>query len=156
MLQLTGSMKIINKKARFDYFIIETFEAGIALTGPEVKSVKNGRIRLEGSYVRIVQDEPYLVGADIPPYLFAKQNNYDSQRSRKLLLKKNQIISLSTKMEQQRLTLVPVSCYTSRGFVKLEIGLAKRKQDPDKREEIRRRDLDRETQRALRNKNKIQ
>lgn len=145
-------MKIINKLAHHDYFITETWEAGIALTGPEVKSIKNGRIRLEGSYIRFLKDEPYLVGADIPPYLYSNNEKYDSKRSRKLLLRKKQIISLSTKVAQEGLTIVPVSCYTTRGLVKLEIGLAKRKQERDKREEIRRRDLDREVERTLKNR----
>jgi SsrA-binding protein len=145
-------MKIVNKKAHFDYFITETLEAGIALTGPEVKSVKSGRIRLEGAYVRFLQNEPFLVNADIPPYLYAKQNNYDSKRTRKLLLRKKQIISLSTKLEQMRLTLVPISCYTTRGLVKLEIGLGKHKQTRDQREEIKRRDQEREVARDLRQK----
>lgn len=150
-----NGMKILNKKAHYDYFITETLEAGIQLTGPEVKSVKGGRIRLEGAYVRFLQGEPFLVGADIPPYLYANNDRYDSKRSRKLLLRKNQIISLGTKVEQQRLTLVPVSCYTTRGLVKLEIGIAKRKQEPDKREEIKKRDITRETERILRGKLKV-
>ncbi|MBI4130221.1 SsrA-binding protein SmpB, partial [Candidatus Roizmanbacteria bacterium] len=143
-------MKIINRQARFEYHILDTLEAGIVLTGAEVKSIKNGRIQLSSSFIRIMSGEAYLINADIPVYEYAKQENYDSKRSRKLLLRKNQLISLSTKLDQQKLTLVPVSCYTTRGLVKLEIGLGKRKQEKDKREEIRKRDLERETQRALR------
>jgi SsrA-binding protein len=145
-------MKVINKKAHFDYFIQETLEAGIQLTGPEVKSVKSGRIQLEGSYVRFLHHEPFLVGAHIPPYILAKNDKYDPRRSRKLLLHKKQMIALNTKIDQMRLTLVPVSCYTTRGFVKLEIGLGKHKQEFDKRETIKRRDIERDTDRALRNK----
>ena len=145
-------MKISNRRAHYDYQILDKIEAGIQLTGPEVKSVKSGRIRLDGSYVRFLQDETYLVGADIPPYLYASNDKYDSKRSRKLLLQKKQIISLSTKIAQEGLTIVPVSCYTTRGLVKLEIGIAKRKQERDKREEIRKRDLNRLVEQDLKSR----
>jgi len=145
-------MKITNKLAHYDYFIRETLEAGIQLTGPEVKSVKGGRIRLEGAYVRFLKEEPYLVGADIPAYLYSNNEKYDPKRSRKLLLRTKQIISLSTKIAQEGLTIVPISCYTTRGLVKLKIGIAKRKQERDKREDIRRKDLDREVERELKNR----
>lgn len=145
-------MKVVNKKVYHDYFIRETLEAGVVLTGPEVRSVKSSRIQLEGSYVKHVDGELVLINAVIPPYQFASQPHYDQKRTRKLLLRKKQIITLSTKIAQDRLTLVPVSCYTTRGLVKLEIGLAKRKQSFDKREDIRKRDLERETSRSLRRK----
>jgi len=145
-------MKVTNKKAFFEYFITETVEAGIALTGPEVKSVKSGGVKLDGSYVKFLGTEAFLIGATIPLYQHATVKNYDSQRTRKLLLHRKQIISLSTKIAQERLTIVPVSCYTIHGFVKLKIGLAKRKQQFDQREVIRRRDIQRETERILKNR----
>lgn len=141
--------RVTNKKARFDFQILDTLEAGIVLTGSEVKSIKTGRLKLDGSYVKIIGGEAYLVSADIPLYQNTKMDNYDSKRTRKLLLRKKQLISLTTKLKQKKLTLVPVSCYNTRSLIKLEIGLAKRKQDADKRRQIRERDLKRETERAM-------
>lgn len=145
-------MKIINKKARFDYQILEKYESGINLTGPEVKSVKLGRIILEQSHIKIIGNEAYLVGANIPPYPFAKMEHYDPTRTRKLLLHKKEVISLKTKIIQFGLTAIPLSCYTKHGLVKLEIGLARGKKRHDKREDIKKRDLEREMARFLRGK----
>lgn len=145
-------MRVVNRRAFYDYQTLEKFEAGIVLTGPEVKSVKTRHLDLSGSFVKIVGSEVYLVNAKIYPYPFARLENYDSQRTRKLLLGKKQIISLKTKISQSNLTIVPLACYTTRGLVKLELALAKGKKEYDHREAIKRRDLEREMERELRGK----
>src|SRR5664280_1626200 len=104
-------MKITNKKAFFDYQIAETFEAGINLYGSEVKAVRLGRADLTGSFVRIIGNEAYLVNANILPYQSGQIENYDAQRSRKLLLHKKELISLRSKADGANLSLVPVSLY---------------------------------------------
>ena len=144
--------KITHKKAYFDYEISEEVEAGIHLTGAEVKSVKGGRMSLEGSFVKIVGSEIYLVNAEVFPYPFARPEGYEARRTRKLLLHKKQIISLKSKMQAGKLTLVPLECYNSHGWIKLKIGLARGKKQYEKREKIKRRDIDRETRRELRGK----
>ncbi len=146
-------MKVINRQARYEYFLLERFEAGIGLTGAEVKSVKDGRIRLDESFVRLLDDGAWLVNAMIAPYRYANNREYKPTRSRRLLLHRKEILSLAKKMETKNLTLVPVSCYTKKGKVKLEIALAKGKKSWDKRAAIRKRDLDREVSRELREKN---
>lgn len=145
-------MKVVNRRAVHDYKILEKFEAGIALTGPEVKSVKTGHLDFTGSFVKIVGSEIYLVNAKIYPYPYARLENYDLQRTRRLLLHKKQAIALKTKISQSNLTIVPVSCYTTRGLIKLELALAKGKKEYDHREEIRRKDLDREVEREVKGK----
>lgn len=119
-------MKIINKNIQREYEILEKYEAGIALIGAEVKSVRAGNIKLSASYVKIINSELFLIGAEIPIYKYARPENYDSSRSRKLLLKKKEILRLQTKMKSSsRLTVVPVSCYNKRSLIKLEIALAR-------------------------------
>lgn len=148
-------MRIVNRRAYHNFQILDRFEAGIKLTGPEVKSIKGGRIKLERAFVKIVGSEAYLVNAHIPPYPFARQEGYDPNRTRKLLLHKREIIALKTKIEQKNLTIVALSCYTTsrkRGLVKLELGLAKGKKRWEKRELIKRRDIEREVERELRGK----
>ena len=146
-------MKIANRRARFEYQIQDTLEAGIQLIGPEVKSVKNGRVKLDGAHVRILAGEAFLINASIPQYEFAAIKDYKPSRTRKLLLHKKQLISIATKLQKGKLALIPLSIYANkRGVIKLEIGLAKSKQSRDKRREIRERDLNREVERALRQK----
>jgi SsrA-binding protein len=142
-------MKISNKKAFFDYQIAETFEAGINLYGFEVKSVRLGKADLTGSFVRIIGNEAYLVNANILPYQSGQIENYDPQRTRKLLLHRNELISLKSKAEGQGLTLVPVSLYLKHGFIKLELGLGKGKKKFDKRESIKKRDVQRNLEQEL-------
>lgn len=142
-------MRIVNRRAHHKYQILDRFEAGIKLTGPEVKSVKGGRMKLERAFVKIQGSEAYLVNAHIPPYPFARQEDYDPTRSRKLLLHKKEIINLKSKMEQRNLTIVPLSCYTKRNFLKLELGLAKGKKRWKKREVKKKKDLERELEREL-------
>lgn len=145
-------MKIINKRAFHDYLISDRIEAGIKLTGPEVKSVKGGRIILEKAYVKIIGSEIYLVNGSIPLYPFARVENYESNRTRKLLLNKKEIIALKSKIERSSLTIIPLKCYTKHGLIKLEIGLGKGKKKKDRREELKKKAIQREVEQALRGK----
>jgi SsrA-binding protein len=146
-------MKIFadNKKAYFNYEILEKFEAGMSLIGQEVKSIRMNRLNLTGSYVVVDKNsEVFLVGANIPPYQPKNMpGNYNPQRSRKLLLRKKEIQYLIGKSRQSGLTLIPLRVYTNDGKIKLEFGIAKGKKQFDKREKIGKRELDREIQRAL-------
>jgi SsrA-binding protein len=145
-------MKVIikNKKAYFNYQILEKFEAGISLIGQEVKSIKSGRINLAGSYVILKDSEVFLIGANVPPYQPKNAPpDYNPERSRKLLLKKSEIKYLIGKIKQKGLTLVPLKIYTKRGKIKLEFGAAKGKKKVDKRELIKRRETEREMKREL-------
>lgn len=145
-------MKITNSRAFFDYQIMETFEAGINLTGPEVKATRLGHADLTGSYARIIGSEAYLVNAKIFPYEYARPQNYDQRRTRKLLMHKQEIIAVKSKLEGQNLTLVPLSLYTTRHYIKVQLGLGKGKKKFEKREAIKRRDLDREIEQTFRGK----
>lgn len=137
-------MKIINRKASYDYQLFDRFEAGINLLGAEVKAVREGHVDLAGSFVRIIGSEAYLVNAKIFPYEYARPEAYDTNRTRKLLLHKKQIISLKSKMDGSSLTVVPVSLYTTHSLIKAELALAKAKKKFEKRESIKRRDINRE------------
>ncbi|KKU88070.1 MAG: SsrA-binding protein [Candidatus Gottesmanbacteria bacterium GW2011_GWA2_47_9] len=145
-------MKIINKKALHEYTIQDRFEAGIHLLGMEVKSVKGGHASLEGAFVRIIGAEAYLVNAQIFPYLYARPEAYDPKRTRKLLLHKNELISLKSKVEGSNLTLVPLSWYTKGPLIKLEIGIARGKKQYEKREAKKREDMRRELEVEYRGK----
>lgn len=139
-----------NKKAHFDYQILETFEAGIVLSGQEVKSAKKGQINLKGAYVTFHSGNPHLLNAHITKYQNAGPlPDYDPTQSRRLLLKKREISYLQGKLGEKGLTIVPLSVYTSRHLIKVSIGLAKGKQLHDKRETIKKRELDREVKRSL-------
>lgn len=145
-------MKITNRKAFYDYEILDRFEAGVHLMGHEVKSLRGGHAKLEGSYVRIIGSEAYLVGAEIYPYQFARLEGYDPKRTRKLLFHKKEIISLKTKLESTNLTLVPLSWYTRGPLIKLEVGLGRGKKEYQKREAKRREDIRRELEQEFRGK----
>lgn len=137
-----------NKKARFEYEIVETVEAGISLLGTEVKSLRGKQCDLEGAYARIQDGECWLVGCKIAPYLQAGAGNHDPVRKRKLLLHRRQIQKIRTKLEQRGFTLVPLKVYfNARGYAKVELGLAKGKRQYDKRQKMQerqqKRDLDR-------------
>lgn len=145
-------MKVLseNKKAYFDYQILEKYEAGISLIGQEVKSIKLGRMGLTGSYVVVRNNEIYLLGANVPPYQPKNAPpGYDPQRTRKLLLRKSEIIYLFGKSQQKGLTLIPLKVYTNNGKIKIEFGVAKGKKVFDKRETIRKRDAEKEISREL-------
>lgn len=136
-----------NKKAGFDYNILEKFEAGIILFGQEVKSIKTGHINLAGSYVTFLNgNEPYLVGVKVPPY---QPNNiggdYNTERQRKLLLNSKEIIYLQGKAKQKGFSLIPLKVYEKNGRIKLEFGLAKGKKKYDKKDKIKRKDLEHNT-----------
>ncbi len=139
-----------NKRANFDYEIKEKFEAGMVLLGHEVKSVKTGHINLKGAFVTLKRTgrelpELYLTNAHIPLYKFAgAAKSYDPYRPRKLLLKKNEIKYLVGKRQEQGLTLVPLKIYTKHSLIKLEFGVGKGKKKTDKREAIKKRDVERE------------
>lgn len=141
-----------NRRSRFDYEILETIEAGIVLTGQEVKSVKLGRMSLTGSFGTIHDNAVWLTGASIPPYQPKNAPpNYDPERSRKLLLNRKEIDRLIGKMKERGLTLVPLKVYTTHGRIKVELGLGRGKKTHDKRETIRRREAAREIDRTLKN-----
>ncbi|MBI4811919.1 SsrA-binding protein SmpB [Candidatus Falkowbacteria bacterium] len=143
------SVLTVNKRAKFDYEILETYEAGIVLFGHEVKSIKTGHISLKGSFVTLKSaignklPEAYLTNAHIPLYKHAAGvKNYDPYRPRKLLLKKNEIERLIGKKQEQGLTLVPLKIYTKRSFIKLEFGIGKGRKKADKREVIKKREVE--------------
>ena len=137
-------MRIINRRASYDYQLLEKFEAGIALSGPEVKSVKAGHFHLEEAFCQVKNGELWLFNAHIHPYKFADTRDYNPRRARKLLLHKNEILKLAQYSLQKGLTIIPVSCYTKGNKIKLEIALAKGKKKYEKREAIKKRDLERE------------
>lgn len=140
----------VNRRAHFDYEILETYEAGIALSGFEVKAVKIGRMALTGAFAVIRGEEAWLLNAAIPPYQ-AKNTpaGYDPERSRRLLLHKSQIKELIGAVSQKGLTIVPLKVYSKRGRVKVLIGLARHRKQRDKRETIRKRESEREIERTL-------
>jgi len=145
-------MKVLseNKKAYFNYEIIDRFQAGISLIGQEVKSIKSGRINLAGSYVVLRDEEVYLVGANVPPYQPKNApRDYDPERSRKLLLRKPEIKQLIGKTKEKGLTLVPLKVYTVKGRIKIEFGVAKGRKRIDKRQLIKKRETDKEIEREL-------
>lgn len=136
-----------NRRARYDYEILDTYEAGLVLYGYEVKSIKTGRVSLKGAYVVIKDNEAYLINTLIPPYQPANTpDDYNPERNRKLLLNKSEIKSLIGKSKQKGLTLVPLKLYTKRGKIKLELAVAKGKREIDKRETIKKRETEREVQ----------
>jgi len=139
-----------NRKAYHDYQILEKFEAGISLIGQEVKSIKSGRINLKGAYVVLREGEVYLVGCRVPPYQPKNApSDYNPQRPRKLLLKKSEIKYLIGKVKQKGLTLVPLRVYTKRGKIKVEFAVAKGLKKVDKREKIKKREIDRKIRKLL-------
>jgi len=148
----------LNKKAKFDYEILETFEAGIVLSGQEVKSVRQKQVSLKGAYVTIDQNkQAYLINASISPYKMAGPlPDYDPTRSRKLLLKKKELDYLAGKIQTTGLTLVGLSLYTKHRKIKLEIGLAKGKKKVDKRHDIKEKEQKRDIKRILKQKVKNQ
>ena len=137
-------MKISNKKASFNYQIIESFEAGIILTGAEVKSIKDNRANLTDSFVKIINGELYLVNADIPRYKYDGRQNYDSRRSRKLLVKKSELVQIQSKMKSKNLVLIPLSMYETRGIIKVEVGLGRGRKKHEKKNREKEKDLNRE------------
>ena len=141
-----------NRRARFDYTFIKKYEAGLVLTGSEVKSIKTGQASLKGAFVSAYQGELFLTNANIPFYKFAGEiKNYDPTASKKLLLHKKEIAYLLGKVKTEGLTIVPISLYTVRGKVKLSFALAKGKKEYDKRETLKKRVAQREIDRKVKN-----
>ena len=147
---MNNNMLAENRKAFFDYEVLEKYQAGIVLNGQEVKSIKNGRMSLGGSFVVLKDNEVFLLNAEVPPY---QPNNiygeYNSKRTRKLLLQKSEINELIGKSHQKGLTMVPLKVYNHKGKVKIEFALCKGKRKADKREKIKNREAEREIQRGL-------
>ncbi len=137
-------MEILNRKARFNYFIIDEIEAGIELKGTEIKSIRNGKASIEDAYARIKNREVFLTNMFIAKYEEGNRFNHDERRERKLLLHKSEIIKLSKKLELDNYTLVPLKLYFKKNHAKISIGLCKGKKLYDKRETIKKRDLERE------------
>jgi SsrA-binding protein len=147
----SGGTKLItsNRKARHDYEILETLEAGLVLTGTEVKSLRDGKASLAEAYVRLDGDEAFLVGAHIPEYSHGNRENHEPTRRRKLLLHKKEIHRLVSKVQEKGLTIVPLRLYWKRGRAKLEIALGRGKKQYDQRQDVAKREATREIDRAL-------
>jgi SsrA-binding protein len=139
-----------NRRARHDYHLLERFEAGLQLTGTEVKSLRDGRVTLGQAYADLRDGELWLVGARIDEYAQGNVANHDPDRDRKLLLHRREIDSLTGQVQQKGLTLVPTRLYFKNGRAKLELALARGKEQRDKRRDIAKRDAQREMERALR------
>jgi len=142
---------IINKLARREYQIGETWMAGLVLTGAEVKSIRGGRGSLRDGYVKMINGELYLVGVDIPQYGHFSGQNYDAKRSRKLLLTGKELLKIQQRLEGKNVTLVPLQIFFKGRWVKCEIALGKGKKEWEKREDIKKRDNEREMARAMKN-----
>ncbi|WP_322806294.1 SsrA-binding protein SmpB [Thermanaerothrix sp.] len=140
------SIKIVatNRKAKFEYFLLERYEAGIALQGSEIKSVRAGQVNLTDSYVQVDGREAWLINAHIAPYDKASRFNHDPKRPRRLLLHRREILELWNAVRQKGVTIVPVQMYLKDGLAKVEIAIAKGKKLYDKRHEIAKRDEERE------------
>jgi SsrA-binding protein len=143
-----------NRKARFDYAILETFEAGVALLGTEVKAIREGQAGLRDAYARIDNEEVWLLNMHIGPYSHTGYDSHAERRQRKLLLHRHEIRKLVGRVAERGLTLVPLELYFKNGRVKLLLGLARGKQTHDKRETIRRRETDRETRAAVKSRSR--
>ncbi|ASZ06926.1 MULTISPECIES: SsrA-binding protein SmpB [Enterococcus] len=148
-----GEGKLIaqNKKARHDYSIIDTMEAGMVLQGTEIKSIRNSRINLKDGFVRVRNGEAFLYNVHISPYEQGNIFNHDPLRTRKLLLHKKQIARLVGETKNAGVTIVPLKVYIKNGYAKVLIGLAKGKKSYDKREDLKRKDVDRQIDRTLKN-----
>jgi SsrA-binding protein len=141
---------VVNRKALHDYEILERVEAGLALTGTEIKSIRDGRVSLREAYARPEGSELWLLGAHIAHYPAASRFNHEPRRRRKLLLHKYEVRELARAVNERGLTLVPLRLYLKRGMAKLELGLARGRRKYDKRQAIARREAERQMQRALR------
>ena len=140
-----------NKKAFHDYFIEDKLEAGIELVGTEVKSVKAGKVSIKESFIRIIRDEIFVMNMHITPYEFGNINNVAESRVRKLLLNRREIKKWGEKIKEQGYTIVPISVYMKQRLVKMEIGLAKGKKMHDKRESLKRKDIERDMKKLQKN-----
>ena len=146
-----ASRKVItvNRQARYEYYILETFETGISLTGSEVKSLREGRANLKDGFARINKGEIFLFNAHISPYSYDREKSYEPTRNRKLLMHREEIKRLTGRVSEKGLTLIPLRMYFKRGKAKVEIALAKGKKFYDKRETLKRREAEREIRRTV-------
>ena len=149
-----GNVVAQNKKARHDYSIVDTIEAGIVLTGTEIKSVRAARIQLKDGYAQIKTGEAWLINVHIAPFEQGNIWNQDPDRTRKLLLKKKQITKLQNDLKGTGMTLVPLQVYLKNGFAKVLLGIVKGKHDYDKRESIKRREQERDIKRIIKSVNR--
>ena len=152
MAEAPQRITISNRKARHEYFILEALEAGVVLTGTEVKSLRKGNANLQDSYAELRGGEVWLEGMHISPYEQGNINNHDPRRKRKLLLQRKQIRKLIGGMKEKGLTLIPLSVYFKGPYAKVELALARGKKSYDKREAIAKRDADRDIARARRSR----
>ncbi|AIG28569.1 SsrA-binding protein SmpB [Brevibacillus laterosporus] len=143
-----------NKKARHDYHIEEVMEAGIELTGTEIKSIRGGRVQLKDSFARIVNGELILYNVHISPYEQGNRFNHEPERNRRLLMKRLEILKLNSLIREQGYSLVPLSIYLKNGWAKLELAVVRGKKNYDKREDLKKKDAQREVARALRDRQK--
>ncbi|MBR3512147.1 MAG: SsrA-binding protein SmpB [Clostridia bacterium] len=142
-----------NPTARHNYFIDDTLEAGLVLTGTEIKSIRNGKVNIKDSYVTIKNSEAFVIGMHISPYEFGNINNPDPLRTRKLLLNRREINKLIGLIKQQGVSIVPITLYWKKDKVKLEIGIGKGKKLYDKREDIAKKEAERKIERTLKANN---
>lgn len=152
-----GEGKVIaqNKKANHDYFIEETYEAGIVLQGTEIKSMRAGRVQLKDSYAKIINGEVFIIGMHISPYEQGNRYNHDPERTRKLLLHRKQINKLIGETKEAGYSLVPLKIYLKNGYAKMLIGLARGKKKYDKREDLKQKEAKRDIERAFRERQKM-
>ncbi|CEA04278.1 single-stranded DNA-binding protein [Lysinibacillus sp. BF-4] len=150
-----GKVLAQNKKAGHDYFIEETYEAGLVLHGTEIKAIRAGKVQLKDSFVRIRNNEAWISNMHISPYDQGNRFNHDPLRSRKLLLHKKQIAQLIGRIKQDGYTIVPLKMYIKDGFAKLLIGVGKGKKNYDKRDDLRKKEAKREMERAFKAKNQM-
>ncbi|WAA11169.1 SsrA-binding protein SmpB [Fervidibacillus albus] len=150
-----GKVVAQNKKAYHDFFIEETYEAGIVLKGTEIKSIRAGRVNLKDAFARIEKGEVYLYNMHISPYEQGNRFNHDPLRTRKLLLNKREIAKLIGETKEAGYSLIPTKLYLKNGFAKLELALAKGKKKYDKREDLKKKEAKREIERAFREKQKM-
>lgn len=141
-----------NRKAYHDYHILETYEAGLVLKGTEVKSIRQGKVDIKESLIRIRNEEAFLVGCNVQPYTHGNIANHEPTRARKLLLHKQEIVKLVGKVQEKGLTLIPTRMFLKNGRIKVEVGLARGKRLHDKREALKSREAGREIERALKDR----
>ncbi|MGL4533861.1 MAG: SsrA-binding protein SmpB [Fusobacteriaceae bacterium] len=143
-----------NKKAFFDYFVEDRYEAGIELIGSEVKSIKAGQTGIKEAFIRIINNEIFIMGMSITPWKFGSVYNPEEKRVRKLLLNRSEISKIHEKVSQKGYTIVPLNIHLSKGYVKVEIALARGKKNYDKRDDVAQKDQKRDIERALRERNR--
>ena len=150
-----NSVKIIlkNRKARFNYEILEDYEAGLELVGTEVKSIRQGKVSIDEAFARFFKDELYIIGMHVKPYEFGNQFNHDPLRKRKLLLQKRELNKIAIKVQEKGLTIVPLSLYIKNGWVKIQIGIGKGKKLYDKRETKKKKEMEMELKRTVKDFN---